>query len=128
MKHAQRVGAAVVFGATALGGCAGTARVAAPPTPSPALATVSGTVRVYGGPIRPDGTMPLNGNPMATVAPVVVKQAGRVTERSSTDAGGHYTLHLPAGTYSIYAGCSQTVSVVLRAGQRLHRDLPCDVP
>jgi hypothetical protein len=127
MNPAQRGVAAFALSALALGACASNPRVSPPVRASPALATVTGTVRIYGGPIRRDGTMPLNGNAMMAVAPVVVTERGRITQRSSTDAEGHYRLELPAGTYAISAGCSQPISVVLRAGERLAHDLRCDV-
>ena len=127
MTHAQLRAAAFVLAATALAGCASGARVTPLVSTSSALARVSGTVRVYGGPMKPDGTMAANGNPMAMV-PVVVKQAGRVIKRSSTNAHGQFSLALPAGTYVISAGCLQPATVVLVAGQHLARDLQCDVP
>ena len=125
-----------MVGVVALSACA-SAGAASPGTASsgkspvsraPAPATVSGTVRIYGGPMLPNGKMAANGNPMQAVAPVVVKQAGRVLTRSSTTAQGHYRLSLPAGTYVISAGCSQPATVVLGAGETLTRDLQCDVP
>lgn len=76
----------------------------------------------------PNGKMAANGNPMQSVAPVVVKQAGRVFKRSSTTPQGRYSLSLPPGTYVISAGCSQPATVVLAVGETLTRDLRCDVP
>ena len=119
--------AGLIVLAMALGGCAGSAGVATSVSPSPALATVSGTVRIYGGPMLPNGKMAANGNPMQAVAPVVVKQSGQVVKRSSTNSQGHYSLSLPAGTYVISAGCSQPATV-LGAGETVTRDLQCDVP
>ena len=128
MTVAQRSAAGFVLSAIALGGCASNRPAAPVVSTSSALATVSGTVRIYGGPMRPDGQMALNGSPMAAVAPVVVKQSGRVTARSSTTSAGRFSVHLPAGTYVISAGCSEPATVVLAAGERLARDLRCDVP
>ncbi len=76
----------------------------------------------------PNGKMAANGNPMQAVAPLVVKQAGRVLKRSTTNAQGRFSLSLPPGTYVISAGCSQPATVVLRAAQTVTRDLACDVP
>jgi hypothetical protein len=136
MSHAPHCAAALLVSALALGGCSSAPAPAhtvslpksSPTSAQPAIATLSGTVRLYGGPIRPDGKMGLNGNPVKAVTPVVVKQSGRIADRSSTNLEGWYTVQLPAGSYSLSAGCSQSVPVVLHAGERLVRDLPCYVP
>jgi hypothetical protein len=128
MTFARRSAVGFLLSAAALGGCASSPSAAPLVSTSPALATVSGTVRVYGGPLLPNGKMAANGNPMAAVAPVVVKQDGRVVKRSSTNSEGRYSVDLPAGTYVISAGCSQPATVVLAAGERVARDLQCDVP
>ena len=114
--------------AIALAGCSSAAPSSEREPPAPAAATVSGTVRIYGGPMMPNGKMAANGNPMQAVAPVVVKKAGLVLKRSTTTAQGRFSLSLPAGTYVISAGCSQPATVVLRAGENVTRDLACDVP
>jgi hypothetical protein len=111
-----------------LAGCGSAAHPSATITASPAPAIVSGTVRIYGGPMLRDGKMAMNGNPMQAVAPLVVKQAGRVFRRATTSAQGRFRLSLPAGTYVISAGCSQPATVVLRVGEIMTRDLACDVP
>jgi hypothetical protein len=126
---------AAVFAVGAALSVAGCSRSGSPParspdtSPPPVLATVTGTVRIYGGPINPKtGKVALNGNPMATVAPVVVKQGTRVVLQSKTEASGRYRVQVPAGSYTIAAGCSQPEAVSLTAGESLAKDLNCDVP
>ncbi len=136
MKHVACDAAAAVLVAVATasvaGGCSSspsTSHVIQDVISSPALATVSGTVRVYGGPINTrTGKMGFTGNPAATVAPLVVRQGDRIALHSSTDSSGRYRVQLPAGTYTISAGCSGPVSVTVHAGESVTHDLPCYVP
>lgn len=85
-------------------------------------------IAMYGGPMRPDGHMALNGSP-ATEQPVQVRGAHGRTWHASTGSSGTAVFTVPAGTYRVSSSyCGIPTSVTLAAGTSRPVTLQCDVP
>jgi hypothetical protein len=94
------------------------------PTSSATTGTVTGLVRMYGGPMNPQtGKQALNGSPGADWTVKVLRGAQTVAEARS-DAAGSFRFSLAPGRYTL--ACGQEPSVTVVAGQTLSVD--CDVP
>ncbi len=93
---------------------------------------VTGTVRLYGGPMSPTtGKQAFTGQPQPGAKVSLWIDKEQVTLLHA-DGQGHFEVSVPAGTYSI-VGCdgvaspfSDTVTVV--AGQAVQHDIVCTVP
>jgi hypothetical protein len=86
---------------------------------------LSGVARLYGGPIRPDGTMGLDGDPGQDVH-VTVSAGGKAVATLVTGVDGTFTFDLPPGRY-VVKGCTQ-FHIVIEAGRTTTHDLTCPVP
>ena len=121
----------------ALSACAQTGRAGAPsastpgsstsistPTASATTGTLTGVVRLYGGPLNPStGKMALNGSP-GPGWKVDVRSGGRLVAARRSDAAGRFRFELPPGRYSLACGGAPTAVVV--AGGSVSVD--CDIP
>ncbi len=109
----------------------GWALLAAACTGSPGQGTVTGTVRMYGGPAAPGGGMTLNGEPLPN-SPVSLWSGGHEVASATTDAQGHFTLTAPAGTYDSVQVCGGTSpvadTVTVAKNQTTQHDISCPVP
>ena len=86
--------------------------------------TLTGLVRMYGGPMNPQtGKQALNGSPGPDWRVKVLSGAQTVAEAKS-DAAGKFRFSLAPGRYRLACGQEPSVSVV--AGQTVSVD--CDVP
>ena len=86
--------------------------------------TLSGLVRMYGGPMNPQtGKQALNGSPGPDWTVKVLSGSQTVAEAKS-DAAGKFRFSLAPGRYTL--ACGQEPSVVVVAGQTVSVD--CDVP
>ena len=116
------------FGSAAV--MVGCALLAAACTGPSAQGTVTGTVRMYGGPaLRGSGqAMTGQAQPDATVS---LSSNGRELTSATTDAQGRFTLTVAAGTYLI-EGCGalppagETVTVT--ENKTTYHDITCSVP
>jgi hypothetical protein len=94
------------------------------PTSSATTRTVTGLVRMYGGPMNPQtGKQALNGSPGADWTVKVLRGAQTVAEARS-DAAGSFRFSLAPGRYTL--ACGQEPSVTVVAGQTWSVD--CNVP
>ena len=85
--------------------------------------TITGIVRMYGGPMNPDtGKQTLNGSPGANW-PVRVVSAGRTVAVTRSDATGAFQFRLAPGRYTLE--CAPERYVLVRAGQTV--SVNCDV-
>lgn len=97
-------------------------------TPAAGDATLTGTLREYGGPMDPrTNKQTLDGVPMPDVA---VTAAGSDGTRTvvRTDHNGGFSLRLAAGRYTLSATCSVITTVVVAPGTTVHHDMICAVP
>jgi hypothetical protein len=86
--------------------------------------TLTGLVRMYGGPMNPQtGKQALNGFPGPDWTVKVLSGAQTVAEAKS-DAAGKFRFSLAPGRYTL--ACGQEPSVTVVAGQTVSVD--CDVP
>jgi len=86
--------------------------------------TLTGLVRMYGGPMNPQtGKQALNGSPGPDWTVKVLSGAQTVAEGES-DAAGKFRFSLAPGRYTL--ACGQEPSVVVVAGQPVFVD--CGVP
>lgn len=86
--------------------------------------TLTGLVRMYGGPMNPQtGKQALNGSPGPDWTVKVLSGSQTVAEAKS-DAAGKFRFSLAPGRYTL--ACGQEPSVVVVAGQTASVD--CDVP
>ncbi len=91
--------------------------------------TVQGHVGLFGGPLNPEtGKMALSDAPQPGVAVTATSVDRRVVARTTTDAAGHFTLHLAAGRYSIAPECGAAQTLVVASGQADTIALQCAVP
>lgn len=134
MKSQLAIG--LVLGALALSGCtstsgndltsAGSGSPTTGPLSGPLTGRLSGTVRIFGGPLNPTtGKMAANGEPGQGQV-VTVLLGTQVVARQSSDAQGHFTFHLPAGTYTL--GCQGGTPVAINPGTTRQIDCHVDVP
>ncbi|MFN8148735.1 MAG: carboxypeptidase-like regulatory domain-containing protein [Candidatus Nanopelagicales bacterium] len=88
------------------------------------VGTLTGLVRMYGGPMNPQtGKQALNGSPGPDWRVKVMSGAQTVAEATS-DAAGRFRFSLAPGLYTL--ACGQEPSVTVVAGQTVSVD--CDVP
>ena len=105
------------------------------PTPSrTSVATVdgrgevTGTLRVYGGPLNPTThKQALNGDPMPHIVVTATAGDGHRTV-AKTDAAGVFVFRLRPGRYVLSGDCGGRTSVIVRANAMVHHDLICAVP
>ena len=115
--------------AVAIAGCSLSSAPFRATTPSSsqtvaATGTLTGLVRLYGGPLNPTtGKMALNGSPGPDWPVKVLAGATSVAEAKS-DAAGRFRFHLAPGRYTL--GCAQAPSILVVAGQTV--DVDCVVP
>lgn len=87
---------------------------------------VTGTLRLYGGPGKPDGTMALNGTPEAYADVMIVSMGGAQT-RTTTDGAGRFSFRLPSGTYRL--ACSEPRGeIVVWPGTTIRTDCDLSIP
>jgi hypothetical protein len=86
--------------------------------------TLTGQVRMYGGPANPQtGKQALNGSP-GPDWPVKVLSGSQTVAEARSDAAGEFRFSLAPGRYTL--ACGQEPSVVVVAGQTV--SVNCDVP
>src|SRR5437899_3241458 len=86
--------------------------------------TLTGLVRMYGGPMNPQtGKQSLNGSPGADWT-VKVLSGSHTVAAAKSDAAGKFRFSLAPGRYTL--ACGPEPSVVVVAGQTASVD--CDVP
>jgi hypothetical protein len=86
--------------------------------------TLTGLVRMYGGPMNPQtGKQALNGSP-GRDWPVTVLSGGQTVAETTSDADGTFRLTLAPGRYTL--ACGQEPGVTVVAGHTVSVD--CDVP
>lgn len=86
--------------------------------------TLTGLVRMYGGPLNPQtGKQALNGSPGPDWTVKVLSGAQTVAETKS-DAAGKFHFTLAPGRYTL--ACGQEPRVTVEAGQTVSAN--CDVP
>lgn len=93
-------------------------------------ATVSGTVRGYGGPavlIHGKPRMAVDGAPEPN-QPITARRTDGLVVNSASGRDGRYGIGLPPGRYVIRAGCSIAVTITVRSGELLTVPLRCDFP
>lgn len=97
---------------------------------STAQGTVTGTVRVYGGPATPGGGQAMTGQPAAG-ATVSLSSNGHEAASTTADAQGRFTLTVAAGNYGVQ-GCGASSSlgetVTVTENQTTLHDINCSVP
>jgi hypothetical protein len=87
---------------------------------SRATGTVTGAVRLYGGPMNPaTGKQALNGEPSANQL-VSVQSGSRVVATVTSDSSGRFSIDLHPGTYTL--GCIGPNSVTITAGRSVSLD------
>ncbi len=124
-----RVGqvAAAAGMAALLSGCTGQASPA-PPTPgltasTPTTGTLSGTARMYGGPVNPTTHQAsMTGQPARGVV-VPVRAGSKVVATGMTGEGGQFSISLTPGRYTLACGTGESFTIVV--GQTLSLD--CDL-
>lgn len=95
-----------------------------PASSSATTGTLTGLVRMYGGPMNPQtGKQALNGSPGPNWTVKVLSGARTVAEAKS-DAAGKFRFTLAPGRYTL--ACGQEPGVIVVAGQTASVD--CDVP
>ena len=72
--------------------------------------TLSGQVKMYGGPASQDGKQALNGRPGPGWR-VTVSSGSHVVATTTSDSSGRFTFHLTPGTYTL-CGNPRPVTVV----------------
>ena len=93
-------------------------------TTAAATGTLTGLVRMYGGPMNPQtGKQALNGSP-GRDWPVKVMSGAQTVAKAKSDSAGKFRFALPPGRYRL--ACGHEPSVVVVAGQTVSVD--CDVP
>jgi hypothetical protein len=89
-----------------------------------ATGTLTGLVRMYGGPMNPQtGKQALNGSPGPDWT-VKVMSGGQIVAEGKSNAAGRFRFSLAPGRYTL--ACGQAPSVFVAAGQTVSVD--CDVP
>jgi hypothetical protein len=96
-------------------------------SPSSAVGVIAGTVRGYGGPLKPDGHMALDGQPFGSTKVTIADGHGTVAV-SVTGADGVFTFDVRAGKYLLSSSCNEPAVIVVQPGRTVRRDLRCDVP
>jgi ABC-type transport system substrate-binding protein len=118
-------------GASSPSPAASSARPVTPPLPDtlgPGIGAVTGSVRVYGGPLNPTTRkQALNGDPLPHALVTATGSAGG-RHVARTDKRGGFILRLAAGRYTLSSDCAGVAVVVVRAGATLHQDIVCSVP
>lgn len=88
--------------------------------------TLTGVVRMFGGPLDPStGRQALNGRP-ASRWRVTVRSGTRVVAQVTSDPTGRFTVRLPQGSYQL--DCLGPRSVVVIVGQTTTGDCAVAVP
>jgi hypothetical protein len=88
--------------------------------------TLTGVVRMYGGPMNPaTGKQALNGSP-GTSWTVHVRSGSQEVATTTSDSTGRFTVQLPAGTYQL--DCIDPTPVVINAGRTATHDCAVAVP
>lgn len=131
MQPVTAVGAALLMlalaacGSPAASGAASVTSTTSTATPTaPTTGTLTGVVRLYGGPLNPmTQKMALNGAPGPDWA-VAVMSGSRTVARTTSDARGRFRFVLPPGRYTL--ACGQSPAVVVTAGRTA--STYCDVP
>jgi hypothetical protein len=78
---------------------------------SPSDGTLTGQVKMYGGPFNPTtGRQSLNGAPGPGWT-VIVRSGSQEVARTTSDASGRFSFHLPPGTYTLVCSVPQPVTV-----------------
>ncbi|HEV7207031.1 MAG TPA: hypothetical protein VGN18_20685 [Jatrophihabitans sp.] len=113
----------------ACAGSGGTAPARSTSRPdSAATGVLSVRIAIYGGPMRPDGRMAMNGQ-AAKRQPVLLRDARGRVWHGSTGEGGTAVFTVPAGRYRVSSSyCGIPTSVTLAAGTSRPVALQCDVP
>lgn len=92
--------------------------------------TVSGIVRISGGPSLPGSGQAKTGQPQAGAA-VSLASDGHEVASGTTDAQGHFTISVAPGTYEI-DGCGSLSpsgeTVTIAGGQTTQHDIMCQMP
>ena len=101
-----------------------TSPVASPSASPLSVGNITGVVRMYGGPLMPDGQMADDGNPGSGFT-VTATRSGKTVASMITGSAGSYSFGLPPGTY-VVKGCNDATVVVVD-GRVAHQDLRCDV-
>jgi hypothetical protein len=96
-------------------------------SPASASGVIKGTVRGYGGPIKPDGQMALHGQPFGPTKVTIADGRGPVAS-SETGPDGVFSFAVRSGKYVLSSSCGQPAAITVTPGQTIHRDLRCDVP
>ncbi len=96
-------------------------------SPASVSGVIKGTVRGYGGPLKPNGQMALNGQPFGSTKVTVVDGRG-LGATSVTGPDGAFSFALRPGDYVLRSSCGQPVAVTVNPGRTVHHDLRCDVP
>ena len=93
-------------------------------TPAATTGTLTGLVRMYGGPMNVEtGKQALNGSPGPDWT-VKVMSGAQTVAAAKSDAAGKFRFTLAPGRYSL--ACGQEPTVVVVAGQTV--SVECDVP
>jgi hypothetical protein len=96
-------------------------------SPSPALGIVTGTVRGYGGPLKPNGHMALDGQPFGSTKVTIADGQGTIAA-SVTSVDGVFAFDLRAGKYLLTSSCNEPAVISVTPGRTVRHDLRCDVP
>ena len=124
----SRISLGMVLGAVMLTGCSSTPGPAQTHAVSstPVSGTLTGTVRVYGGPMNPaTGKQAANGRPGQDWQ-VKVLSGTQVVATQSSDAQGRFAIKLTPGNYTL--NCSGSTPVTIKAGTRVVVECNVDVP
>jgi hypothetical protein len=89
------------------------------------MGEISGVARLYGGPMKLNGKMALDGSPGSDIH-VTVHKSGETVATAVTGSDGTFTFSLPPGHY-VVDGCV-SFDVVVHDGQTTSHDLTCPVP
>jgi hypothetical protein len=128
MRAAAAVGVVACLGC--LVACASTpapaARTSASTATSSRSGTLTGEVKMYGGPMdAATGKQALNGSPGPHWT-VHVRSGSREVATATSDSAGRFTVQLPAGTYEL--DCLDPMPVLITAGRTTRHDCAVAVP
>lgn len=128
MRAAAAVGVVACLGC--LVACGSTLTPAASTSASTATSSRSGTltgvVKMYGGPMdAATGKQALNGSPGPNWT-VHIRSGSQVVATATSDSTGRFTVQLPAGTYQL--DCLDSVPIPVLAGRRTTHDCAVAVP
>jgi hypothetical protein len=128
MRAAAAVGVVACLGCLVASGSTLTpaASTSASTATSSRSGTLTGQVKMYGGPMDPTtGKQALNGSPGPSWT-VHIRSGAQEVATATSDPAGRFTVHLPSGTYEL--DCLDPMPVLITAGRTTRHDCAVAVP